>query len=57
MSNISHSVFSVGRMILCVLAGLLVQSLFAPSLAGQTGELPQGTTVKDNGPSTYRAPW
>jgi len=39
---------------LCVLAGLLVQSLFVPSLAGQTGELPLGTTVKDNGPCTYR---
>jgi hypothetical protein len=34
--------------------GLLAQTLLAQSLSAQTWNLPQGTTVKDNGPRTYR---
>jgi len=50
----SISVFVVSRPILCALCGLLGQFLFAPHLSAQTWDLPQGMTVKDNGPRTYR---
>jgi hypothetical protein len=35
-------------------SGLLGQSLLAQSFSAQTWSLPQGTTVKDNGPRIYR---
>jgi hypothetical protein len=54
MSNKSISAFVVSRLILWALSGLLGQSLLAPCMPAQTGDLPQGLTVKDNGPRTYR---
>ena len=50
----SISVFVVSRPILCALCGLLGQFLLAPRVSAQTWDLPQGMTVKDNGPRTYR---
>jgi hypothetical protein len=54
MSNKSILGFVVRRIILCALSGLLGQPLLAPSLSAQSGGLPQGLTVKDDGPRTYR---
>ncbi|MGO8786399.1 MAG: hypothetical protein ACLQVL_03315 [Terriglobia bacterium] len=54
MLNRTISVFAVGRLIFLTISGLIGQSLLAPSLSAQTWSLPQGTTVMDNGPRTYR---
>jgi hypothetical protein len=51
---LNKSVFVVGTLVLGAVFGLLGQSLLAQSLPAQTWNLPQGTTVKDNGPRTYR---
>lgn len=47
------SVF-IAAFVLWVACGLLSQSLLAQSSSAKTWNLPQGTTVKDNGPRTYR---
>jgi len=49
----------IASLVLWAVFGLLGQSLFVQSLAAQsssaqTWNLPQGTSVKDNGPRTYR---
>jgi hypothetical protein len=49
----------ISGLVTCAVFSLLGQSLFVPSLvaqsvSAQTWNLPQGTTVKDNGPRTYR---
>jgi len=54
MLNKSFSVFVVSRLIMCALCGLLGESLPVPCMSAPTGDLPQGLTVKDNGPRTYR---
>lgn len=54
MFNKSVAVFVVRSVILFALGAVLCQCLYAPSLSAQTWELPQGLTVKDNGPRTYR---
>jgi hypothetical protein len=50
----TKSVFVIGSLVLGAVFGLLAQSLLAQSLSAQTWNLPQGTTVKDDGPRTYR---
>lgn len=47
------SVF-IAAFVLWVACGLLSQSLLAQSSSAKTWNLPQGTTVKDDGPRTYR---
>ena len=47
--RIKTSSLFIAGLVLCAVCGLLGQSLSA-----QTWTLPQGTTVKDNGPRTYR---
>ena len=54
MLNRTTSVPVVGRLVLLAVSGLLGQSLLAQSFSAQTWSLPQGTTVKDNGPRIYR---
>jgi hypothetical protein len=54
MLNKSILVFVVSRLILCAASGLLGQSLLVSSLPAQTEGLPQGMSVKDTGPRTYR---
>lgn len=54
MLNRTQSVSVVGSLVLGAVFGLFGQSLLAQSLPAQTWNLPQGTTVKDNGPRTYR---
>ena len=54
MLNRTQSVFVLGSLVLGAVFGLLAQSLLAQSLSAQTWNLPQATTVKDNGPRTYR---
>ena len=54
MLNRTKSVFVVGSFVLGVVFGLLGQSLLAQTLPAQTWNLPQGATVKDDGPRTYR---
>ena len=41
-------------LVLWAACGLLSQSLPAQSSSAKTWNLPKGTTVKDNGPRTYR---
>jgi hypothetical protein len=47
------SVF-IAALVLWATCGLLSQSLLAQSSSAKTWNLPQGTTVKDDGPRTYR---
>ncbi|HUM05960.1 MAG TPA: hypothetical protein VLT90_10915 [Terriglobales bacterium] len=48
----SGSAFITG--IVWAVTGLLVQTVYAQSSSAQTGSLPPGVVVKDNGPRTYR---
>jgi hypothetical protein len=54
MLNKSITVFVVNRLVLCLVRGLLGQFLLVPCMFAQTAGLPQGMSVKDNGPRTYR---
>jgi hypothetical protein len=44
----------IAALVLWAACGLLSQSLRAQSSSAKTWNLPEGTTVKDNGPRTYR---
>jgi len=50
----TKSVLVVANLVIGAVFGLLGQSLLAQTLPAQTWNLPQGTTVKDDGPRTYR---
>jgi hypothetical protein len=54
MLNRTKSVFVVGSLVSGVVFGPLAQSLLAQTLPAQMWSLPQGATVKDDGPRTYR---
>ena len=54
MLDRSITVFVVNRLVLCLVRGLLGQFLLVPCMFAQSAGLPQGMTVKDNGPRTYR---
>jgi len=54
MLNKSLTVFVVNRLVLFVVRGLLGQFLLVPCMFAQSASLPQGMSVKDNGPRTYR---
>jgi hypothetical protein len=54
MLNRTKAVYTVGNLVLGAAFGLLGQSLLAQTSSAQTWNLPQGTTVKDDGPRTYR---
>jgi hypothetical protein len=54
MLNKSITVFVVDRLVLCLVRSLLGQFLLVPCMFAQSAGLPQGMTVKDNGPRTYR---
>ncbi len=52
--RIRTSSATLSGLVLWTVGGLLGETLLAQSPSTQTWSLPQGTTVKDNGPRTYR---